>query len=108
MLVDIRCHVPHQVYGRWHRADAIDARQKDSTGLAGSLHLQSRQHQALAGKIHVPVDALAKTIANMNEYAKTGVDVEFARGINIYDQMFSDANVKPNLARSLQRLTMPW
>lgn len=51
---------------------------------------------ALAGKIHVPVDALKHTIENMNRYAKTGVDPEFGRGSNAYDQMFGDANVKPN------------
>jgi len=32
----------------------------------------------------------------MNEYAKTGVDPEFGRGSNAYDQMFGDANVQPN------------
>jgi 3-oxosteroid 1-dehydrogenase len=51
---------------------------------------------ALAAKIHVPADALAKTIANMNSYAKTGVDPEYGRGNNAYDQMFGDWNVKPN------------
>jgi len=52
--------------------------------------------EALAAKIHVPIDALKKTVANMNAYAVTGVDPEFGRGSNIYDQMFGDANVKPN------------
>ncbi|MGH6959495.1 MAG: FAD-binding protein, partial [Dongiaceae bacterium] len=52
--------------------------------------------EALATKIHVPVDALNKTVANMNEYARTGVDPEFGRGSNAYDQMFGDGNVKPN------------
>jgi 3-oxosteroid 1-dehydrogenase len=52
--------------------------------------------EALAAKIHVPVDALNKTVADMNEYARTGVDPQFGRGSNIYDQMFGDANVKPN------------
>jgi len=51
---------------------------------------------ALAAKIHVPVDALTRTVANMNEYARTGLDKEFARGSNVYDQMFGDANIKPN------------
>ena len=51
---------------------------------------------ALAAKIHVPADALKQTIANMNAYAKTGVDPEFGRGNNAYDQMFGDWNVKPN------------
>ena len=44
----------------------------------------------------MPVDALKQTVANMNGYAKTGVDPEFGRGSNSYDQMFGDANVKPN------------
>jgi 3-oxosteroid 1-dehydrogenase len=52
--------------------------------------------EGLASKIHVPVDALKRTVANMNGYAKSGVDPEFGRGSNIYDQMFGDANVKPN------------
>jgi 3-oxosteroid 1-dehydrogenase len=39
---------------------------------------------------------MAKTVANMNGYAQTGVDPEFGRGSNPYDQMFGDANVKPN------------
>jgi 3-oxosteroid 1-dehydrogenase len=52
--------------------------------------------EALAAKIHVPFDALGKTVADMNEYAKTGVDPEFGRGNNAYDQMFGDWNVKPN------------
>jgi len=52
--------------------------------------------EALAAKIHVPVAALKHTVANMNGYARTGVDPEFGRGNNAYDQMFGDANVKPN------------
>lgn len=51
---------------------------------------------ALANKIRVPAEALANTITNMNRYAHTGVDPEFGRGSNAYDQMFGDANVKPN------------
>jgi 3-oxosteroid 1-dehydrogenase len=51
---------------------------------------------ALAAKIHVPTDALKKTVANMNEYAKAGVDPEFGRGGNPYDQMFGDPTVTPN------------
>jgi 3-oxosteroid 1-dehydrogenase len=50
----------------------------------------------LAQKIHVPADALKKTVATMNNYASVGTDAEFGRGNNPYDQMFGDANVKPN------------
>lgn len=52
--------------------------------------------EALAAKIHVPSAALKLTVAHMNDYARTGVDPEFGRGGNAYDQMFGDANVKPN------------
>lgn len=51
---------------------------------------------ALAAKIHVPADALRKTVANMNDYARSGIDPEFGRGGNAYDLMFGDANIKPN------------
>lgn len=52
--------------------------------------------EALAAKIHVLAATLQQTVANMNDYARTGVDPEFGRGNNAYDQMFGDANVKPN------------
>jgi 3-oxosteroid 1-dehydrogenase len=51
---------------------------------------------ALAQKIHVPVAALKQTVANINNYAKTGVDPEFGRGGNAYDRMFGDPAVTPN------------
>ncbi len=52
--------------------------------------------EGLATKTHLPLDTLKKTIANMAEYAKTGVDPEFNRGGNDYDRMFGDANISPN------------
>lgn len=52
--------------------------------------------EALAARIGVPVDALSQTVRNMNDYAKTGVDPEFGRGGNIYDQFFGDPTVTPN------------
>lgn len=51
---------------------------------------------ALGAKIGVPVAALTQTVANMNAYARTGVDPEFGRGGNIYDQFFGDPTVTPN------------
>ena len=51
---------------------------------------------ALAKKIDVPADTLRKTVADMNAYAASGVDPQFQRGGNAYDQMFGDANVTPN------------
>ncbi|MFM5907474.1 MAG: FAD-dependent oxidoreductase [Novosphingobium sp.] len=52
--------------------------------------------EELGRKIKVPVDALSQSVANMNAYAKTGIDPEFGRGGNIYDQFFGDPAVTPN------------
>ncbi|HEY5761268.1 MAG TPA: FAD-dependent oxidoreductase [Steroidobacter sp.] len=52
--------------------------------------------EELARKIHVPVEALSRTVANMNAYARSGVDSEFGRGSSSYDQMFGDATLSPN------------
>lgn len=51
---------------------------------------------ALAAKIHVPADALTASVARMNAFARSGIDEEFARGANAYDQMFGDPSVTPN------------
>jgi 3-oxosteroid 1-dehydrogenase len=51
---------------------------------------------ALAGKLAIPADALSRTVAKINEYARTGEDPEFGRGGNAYDRFFGDPSVKPN------------
>lgn len=50
----------------------------------------------LAGKIGVPAQELAETVARMNGFARTGKDTEFGRGDNVYDRYFGDRFVKPN------------
>ncbi len=52
--------------------------------------------EELARKIHLPADKVRKNVANINAYSKTGVDPEFGRGMNPYDQMFGDPTVTPN------------
>jgi 3-oxosteroid 1-dehydrogenase len=52
--------------------------------------------EALAAKIKVPADALADSVARINAYSKTGIDKDFGRGGNIYDQFFGDPTVTPN------------
>jgi 3-oxosteroid 1-dehydrogenase len=52
--------------------------------------------EALAAKIELPAAVVKQTIANMNAYAKTGIDPEFGRGMNAYDQFFGDPTVTPN------------
>ena len=50
----------------------------------------------LAGMIRVPTEALMTTVGKMNDYARTGIDPEFGRGMNVYDQFFGDPTVTPN------------
>jgi 3-oxosteroid 1-dehydrogenase len=50
----------------------------------------------LARKIGVDPEGLAKTVSNMNEYARTGVDPELHRGDSAYDRYYGDPRVTPN------------
>jgi 3-oxosteroid 1-dehydrogenase len=52
--------------------------------------------EELCRKVHLPVEPVKQTVANIAEYAKTGVDPEFGRGMNDYDRMFGDPTVTPN------------
>ena len=50
----------------------------------------------LAGTAGIDPDGLARTIAAMNEYARTGEDLEFRRGEAEYDRYYADPSIKPN------------
>jgi 3-oxosteroid 1-dehydrogenase len=52
--------------------------------------------EELAVKIGAPAEALATTVRTLNDYARTGVDLEFGRGGNAYDVMFGDPSARPN------------
>ncbi|MGH8443997.1 MAG: FAD-dependent oxidoreductase [Solimonas sp.] len=52
--------------------------------------------EALSKKIGVDTQGLLASVAKMNEYAKTGVDVEFHKGETAIDTYYSDPSVKPN------------
>ncbi len=52
--------------------------------------------ETLSQKIGVDTQNLLGTVAKMNEYAKTGVDVEFHKGETAIDTYYSDPSVKPN------------
>ncbi len=95
----------------WHIFDTKFRRKFSSGGLMPLAHTPERKvpkdwwdHyvfradtlKELARKIDVPVQALLDTVAKNNEYAKTGIDPEFGKGMNIYDQFFGDPTVTPN------------
>lgn len=51
---------------------------------------------ALAEKIGVPVKSLEQTVAECNNFAATGIDTQYHRGENAYDNFYGDHQVQPN------------
>ncbi len=52
--------------------------------------------RGLAQQAGIDPDGLEQTIRAMNEYARTGKDLEFGRGDALYDRYYADPSVKPN------------
>lgn len=61
-----------------------------------TLYWKADTLEALAGKIGVDAQGLASTVAQVNDYARTGVDLDFGRGGNVFDRYYGDCNIKPN------------
>jgi 3-oxosteroid 1-dehydrogenase len=51
---------------------------------------------ALADKLGIDKAGLNDTISKMNEYGKTGKDLEFGRGDTEYDRYYGDETIEPN------------
>ena len=52
--------------------------------------------EALAGAIDVAAEGLAETVRRHNEFARTGIDLDFAKGGNVYDRNNGDPTHAPN------------
>ena len=50
----------------------------------------------LAEQMGIDPAGLEATVEKMNEYARTGKDLDFHKGDSLYDRYYGDANVKPN------------
>lgn len=50
----------------------------------------------LAAQIGVAAGGLAESVEKMNDYARTGRDLDFDRGGNVFDRYYGDVNVRPN------------
>lgn len=60
------------------------------------LYWKADTLEALAQQIGVEPGGLVASAARMTEYARTGTDLEFKRGGNVFDRYYGDASVTPN------------
>jgi len=64
--------------------------------LADGYVRQAHTLEALAQSIGVPPEALAHTVARHNGFARTGVDEDFGKGSDAYQQNLGDPLQRPN------------
>lgn len=50
----------------------------------------------LAARLGIDADGLEATVARVNQFARTGIDLDFHRGETPIERHYSDARVKPN------------
>jgi 3-oxosteroid 1-dehydrogenase len=50
----------------------------------------------LAGMLGIDADGLEQTIGTMNEYARSGKDLDFGRGDTVFDRYYGDETIEPN------------
>ena len=61
----------------------------------GYLHVADSVEE-LARKIGVDAAGLVETVSSHNEFARTGVDLDFGKGSNAYDRAYGDPEHLPN------------
>ncbi len=59
--------------------------------IADGYLVEGKTVAELASKLNIPAGALERTVADMNDYAKTGVDPQFGRGVTDYHRINGDA-----------------
>jgi 3-oxosteroid 1-dehydrogenase len=62
----------------------------------GAVYWKDDTLEGLARQIKVDGAGLVASAARMSDYARTGHDLEFRRGGNVFDRYYGDLSVKPN------------
>lgn len=60
------------------------------------LYFKADSLAQLAEQIGVDATGLNESARRINKFARTGIDVDFGRGGNVFDRYYGDVNVKPN------------
>ena len=71
-------------------------RQESPESLAGGVYYKADTIGSLAGQIQVDEATLRTTIERFNTQCRNGVDDDFGRGSNAYDNFFGDPKIGPN------------
>jgi 3-oxosteroid 1-dehydrogenase len=78
----------------------LQASQQPDWALPGELkqgYLKKADTLAgLAAQLRIETAGLEESVRNINEYARTGVDLDFHRGETVFDRYYGDENVEPN------------
>ena len=62
----------------------------------GTVYWKGETLQELAQQIGVDPQGLQASAQRMSEFARTGKDLDFGRGDNVFDRYYGDVNVRPN------------
>ena len=62
----------------------------------GTVYWKGETLEELAANIGVDPAGLVASAARMTEFARTGKDLDFDRGGNVFDRYYGDVNVSPN------------
>jgi 3-oxosteroid 1-dehydrogenase len=78
----------------------LQAQQQPDWALSKTLKQEYLQKAGtldeLAALHGIDAEGLKSSVKRLNEYARTGVDLEFHRGETVFDCYYGDANVEPN------------
>lgn len=61
-----------------------------------SLYFKAETLEQLASQIGVDAAGLQASVERSNGFARSGEDLDFGRGGNVFDRYYGDVNVKPN------------
>jgi len=76
-------------------AEAVPDRKLPADWL-GTLYWRDDTLEGLARQIGIDARGLAASAARMNDFARTGRDLDFDRGGNVFDRYYGDDSVGPN------------